>query len=60
MGLFTFVVSTMLSRRPLRALPTASLCRSAYDHGPDHARRMVALLVDGLRYGTGRPEEAPR
>jgi AcrR family transcriptional regulator len=29
----------------------ASLCRSAYDHGPDHARRMVALLVDGLRYG---------
>jgi AcrR family transcriptional regulator len=29
----------------------ASLCRSAYDHGPDHARRMVALLADGLRYG---------
>jgi AcrR family transcriptional regulator len=29
----------------------ASLCMSAHDHGPDHARRMVALLVDGLRYG---------
>lgn len=32
----------------------ASLCRTAYDRGPDHARRMVALLVDGLRYGTSR------
>lgn len=32
----------------------ASLCRSAYDRGPDHARRMVALLVDGLRYGAKR------
>ena len=30
----------------------ASLCMRAYDRGPDHARRMVALLVDGLRYGT--------
>ena len=28
----------------------ASLCRSAYGRGPEHARRMVALLVDGLRY----------
>ena len=35
----------------------ASLCRSAYDHGPDHARRMVDLLVDGLRYGTSGSEE---
>ena len=26
-----------------------SLCRSAYEKGPDHASRMVALLVDGLR-----------
>jgi AcrR family transcriptional regulator len=32
----------------------ASLCRSAYDRGPEHAQAMVALLVDGLRYGTGR------
>jgi hypothetical protein len=23
----------------------------AYGQGPEHARRMVALLVDGLRYG---------
>ena len=33
----------------LRAV--ASLCTSAYNVGPEHARRMVALLVDGLRYG---------
>jgi AcrR family transcriptional regulator len=33
----------------LRAV--ASLCMQAYNAGPDHARRMVALLVDGLRYG---------
>jgi AcrR family transcriptional regulator len=32
----------------------ASLCRSAYDRGPEHAQAMVALLVDGLRYGTSR------
>ena len=35
----------------------ASLCRTAYDRGPDHARRMVALLVDGLRYGKSRSED---
>jgi AcrR family transcriptional regulator len=29
----------------------ASLCMSARDDRPDHARRMVALLVDGLRHG---------
>ena len=29
----------------------ASLCMSARDDKPDHARRMVALLVDGLRHG---------
>ena len=33
----------------LRAV--ASLCMSAHDDGPGPARRMVALLVDGLRYG---------
>jgi len=27
-----------------------SLCRPAYDVAPDHTRRMIALLVDGLRY----------
>jgi hypothetical protein len=29
----------------------ASLCMHACDQGPEHARRMVSLLVDGLRYG---------
>jgi AcrR family transcriptional regulator len=29
----------------------ARLCMSANDDGPAHADRMVALLVDGLRYG---------
>ena len=36
----------------LRAV--ASLCMSAYNDGPGHTERMVALLVDGLRYGAGR------
>ncbi|MBB3454203.1 AcrR family transcriptional regulator [Rhizobium sp. BK313] len=36
----------------LRAV--ASLCTSANDVGADHSRRMVALLVDGLRYGANR------
>ncbi|UVK46491.1 TetR/AcrR family transcriptional regulator; helix-turn-helix transcriptional regulator [Mesorhizobium sp. AR07] len=35
----------------------ASLCMHAYKQGPEHARRMVALLVDGLRYGASRPED---
>jgi AcrR family transcriptional regulator len=29
----------------------ASLCVHAYKQGPEHARRMVSLLADGLRYG---------
>jgi len=32
----------------------ARLCMSAQDNGPDHARRMVSLLADGLRYGSSR------
>jgi AcrR family transcriptional regulator len=28
-----------------------SLSMHAYNQGPEHARRMVSLLVDGLRYG---------
>ncbi|WP_323989727.1 helix-turn-helix domain-containing protein [Nguyenibacter sp. L1] len=43
----------------------ASLCMSAHNSSADHAGRMVALLVDGLRYGcvaptaqvAGRPRE---
>jgi AcrR family transcriptional regulator len=33
----------------LRAV--ATLCRGPHDEEPAYARRMVALLVDGLRYG---------
>lgn len=32
----------------------ASLCMSSHNAGPGRAERMVALLVDGLRYGAGR------
>jgi AcrR family transcriptional regulator len=31
-----------------------NLCRQPVDEDPDRARRMVALLVDGLRYGASR------
>nr|WP_261339266.1 hypothetical protein [Singulisphaera acidiphila] len=37
----------------LRAV--ASLCTPAHDVGLDHARRMVDLLIDGLRYGATAP-----
>lgn len=33
----------------------AGLCWHAHDRGPDHVRRMVALLVDGLRHGAASP-----
>ena len=33
----------------------ASLCMHAYKQGPDQVRRMVGLLVDGLRYGASAP-----
>ena len=32
-------------------LAVASLCMSTHGDGPGHAERMVALLIDGLRYG---------
>jgi hypothetical protein len=37
----------------------ASLCAPAHDRGPEHARRMVALLLDGLRYGASRSVNTP-
>jgi hypothetical protein len=37
----------------LRAV--ASLYTPGHDVGPDHARRMVDLLIDGLRYGAVAP-----
>jgi len=41
----------------LRAV--ARLCMSAHDDGPGPARRMVALLVDGLRYGASSSGDTP-
>ena len=37
----------------------ASLCMSAHNAGPGRAERMVALLVDGLRYGTSPSVNKP-
>jgi AcrR family transcriptional regulator len=37
----------------LRAV--ASLCSAGHDVGADHARCMVDLLIDGLRYGAAAP-----
>jgi AcrR family transcriptional regulator len=37
----------------------ASLCMQAHGKSPAHARRMVALLVDGLRYGASPSANAP-
>lgn len=37
----------------------ASLCMQARDERPEHTRRMVALLVDGLRYGATAVRGAP-
>lgn len=36
-----------------------SLCMSAHNDRPDYARRMVALLVDGLRYGVNSAVNTP-
>ena len=33
----------------------ANLCRVSHDKEPAYARKMVALLVDGLRYGAKKP-----
>lgn len=37
----------------LRAV--VSLCTPGPDVGPEYARRMVDLLIDGLRYGATAP-----
>ncbi|HSZ52778.1 MAG TPA: helix-turn-helix domain-containing protein [Caulobacteraceae bacterium] len=37
----------------------ASLCMSAHNTGPGRAERMVALLVDGLRYGANSTANPP-
>jgi len=37
----------------------ASLCMSAHNAGPGRAERMVALLVDGLRYGASSSVSTP-
>ena len=37
----------------------ASLCLSTYNEQPDYVRRMVALLVDGLRYGANPSVKTP-
>src|SRR5215472_11610110 len=42
----------------LRAV--ASLCAPAHDGNPAHPRRIVALLVDGLRYGASPPTALAR
>lgn len=40
-------------------IAVANLCMSSHNGGPDHAERMVSLLVDGLRYGTVLPHKMP-
>jgi AcrR family transcriptional regulator len=40
----------------LRAV--ATLCHGPHGNEPVYARRMVALLVDGLRYGASTPKDA--
>ncbi len=37
----------------------ATLCRGPLDQDPAYARRMVELLVDGLRYGAGAGIDTP-
>ena len=41
----------------LRAV--ATLCHGAHGEEPAYARKMVELLVDGLRYGAGRQIDTP-
>lgn len=38
----------------------ANLCRVSHDKEPSYSRRMVALLVDGLRYGATPKPKSPQ
>src|ERR1700735_2385939 len=38
----------------------ATVCHGPHGNEPVYARRMVALLVDGLRYGASTPKDAPK
>lgn len=38
----------------------ASLSMHGFAHGPEHARRMVSLFVDGLRFGANSPTKPRR
>jgi len=38
----------------------ASLCMHAFNQGAEHARRMVSLFVDGLRYGANPHKKSKR
>jgi AcrR family transcriptional regulator len=38
----------------------ANLCRVSHEKEPAYARRMVALLVDGLRYGAAAETTSPK
>jgi hypothetical protein len=37
----------------------ANLCMPVPDEGPAYSQRMVALLIDGLRYGTSTSQPHP-
>jgi hypothetical protein len=50
---FTGVARSDIVADDLLGGAVASLCMSARHAGPGQAERMVALLVDGMRRGTG-------
>ncbi len=35
----------------------ATLCRGVHDEEPDYARKMIALLIAGLRHGASKPSQ---
>jgi AcrR family transcriptional regulator len=52
------VVRTDIAAKDLLGA-VASLCMHAYNQGPEHARRMVSLLVDGLRFRASPSANTP-